>query len=124
MSGNKSIATTSAVNERPIIFPNTSATQSHPCRKGPCPDMHCRWHRLIEERQFVILDVYNLKLRVFTAFQDVVDPLCNGCGFPSWSRTTDDDSNFQHFRLSPFWCGFQVPIMRNRETPCLSRESD
>src|SRR2546425_4030024 len=63
--------------------------------------MHCRWHRLIEERQVVILDVYNLKLRVFTAFQDVVDPLCNGCGFPSWSRTTDDDSNFQHFLFLP-----------------------
>src|SRR5206468_12857453 len=63
--------------------------------------MHCRWHRLIEERQFVILDVDNLKLRVLAVFQDIVHPLCNGRGFPSRSRTADDDSNFQHVPLFP-----------------------
>src|SRR5438445_12141402 len=72
--------------------------------------MHCRWHRLIEERQFVILDVDNLKLRVLAAFQDIVHPLCDGRGFPSRSRTAHDDSNFQHFPLSPFWCDPQVGL--------------
>src|SRR5439155_24696151 len=63
--------------------------------------MHCRWHRLIEERQFVILDVDNLKLRVLAVFQDIVHPLCNGRGFPSRSRTADDDSNFPLVPLFP-----------------------
>src|SRR5438105_12855899 len=66
--------------------------------------MHPRWYELIEKRQLVILDVNNLKLRILAAFQDIVHPLCDGRGFPSRSRTADDDSNFQHFHLSPFWC--------------------
>jgi hypothetical protein len=54
-----------------------------------------------EQRELVILDVDNLKIRVFVAFQDVVHPLCDGCGFPSRSRTADDDSNVQHFLFLP-----------------------
>jgi hypothetical protein len=68
--------------------------------------MHRRWYGLIKERQFVIVDVDNLKLRVVPAFQDIVHPLCDGRGFPSRSRTANDDSNFQHLPLSPFWCSF------------------
>src|ERR1700680_4845676 len=59
--------------------------------------MHYWGHRLIEKWQFVILDVYNFELRVVAAFQQVVHPLCDGRGFPSRSRTSNDDSNFQHF---------------------------
>src|SRR5260370_41724810 len=72
--------------------------------------MHRRWYRLIEERQLVILDVDNLKLRVLAVLQDIVHPLCDGRGFPSRSRTADDDSNFQHFPLSPFWYGPRVDL--------------
>src|SRR5712692_7862280 len=67
--------------------------------------MHPRWYGLIEERQLVILDVNNLKLCVLAVFLDIEHPLCNGRGFPSRSRTADDDSNFQHFPFYPFWCG-------------------
>src|SRR5882724_882265 len=67
--------------------------------------MHDGGHRLIEEWQFVILDVDNFKLRVVAAFQEVVHPLCDGRGFPSRSRTSNDDSNLQHFHFSPFWRG-------------------
>src|SRR5712691_9358225 len=63
-------------------------------RVGLAVLMHRRWYGLIEERQFVIVDVDNLKLRVVPAFQDIVYPLCDGRGFPSRSRTADDDSNF------------------------------
>src|ERR1700719_2772908 len=62
--------------------------------------VHRGWHGLIEERQLVIFNVDDFKLRVLAAFQDVVHPLCNRPGFPSWSRAANDDSNFQHF-LSP-----------------------
>src|SRR5690349_3684503 len=77
-------------------------------RVGLAVLMHPGCYGLIEERELVILDVDNLKIRIFAAFQYVVHPLCDGCGFPSRSRTADDDSNFQHFPLSPFWCGPQV----------------
>lgn len=46
-------------------------------RVGLAVLMHPRWYGLIEERELVILDVDNLKLRVFAAFQDVVHPLCD-----------------------------------------------
>jgi hypothetical protein len=59
--------------------------------------MHYGGHRLIEEWQFVILDVDNFKLGVVAAFQEVVYPLCDGRSFPSRSRTSNDDSNLQHF---------------------------
>jgi hypothetical protein len=55
--------------------------------------MHYGRHRFIEERQFVILDIDNFKLRVVAVFQKVVHPLCDGRGFSSRSRTADDDSN-------------------------------
>src|ERR1700752_1147576 len=59
--------------------------------------VHRGWYGLIQERQLVILDVDDFKLRVLATFQDVVHPLCNGPGFSSRSRATDDDSNTQHF---------------------------
>src|SRR5882672_11750807 len=70
--------------------------------------MHYGGHRLIEERQFVILDVDNFKLRVVAAFQEVVCPLCDGRSFPPRSRTSNDDSNLQHFIPLPFWRGPQL----------------
>src|SRR5580700_7570978 len=63
--------------------------------------MHHGRHRLIEERQLVILDIDHLKPRILAAFQNVVCPFCDGRGFPSRSRTTDDDSNFQHLLFLP-----------------------
>src|ERR1700730_8552802 len=65
--------------------------------------MHYGWHGFIEERQLVILNVDNLKLRVLADLQDIEHPLCHGRGFPPRSRTADDDSNFQHLPLSPFY---------------------
>src|SRR5260370_9119877 len=62
--------------------------------------MHYGGHRLIEEWQFVVLDVDNFKLRIVAAFQEVVHPLCDGRGLPSRSRTSNDDSNLQHLFLS------------------------
>src|SRR5260370_14544947 len=62
--------------------------------------MHYGRHRFIEQWQFVIFDIDNLKLGVIAAFQEVVNPLCNGRSFPAGPRTTDDDSNFQHLALS------------------------
>src|SRR6266436_8458501 len=76
-------------------------------RVGLAVLMHRRWYWLIEERQLVVLDVDNLKLCVLAAFQDIVHPLCDGRGFTSRPGTADDDSNFQHFPLPPFWCGPQ-----------------
>src|SRR5580658_1456755 len=58
--------------------------------------MHYGRHRLIEERQLVILDIDHLELRFLAGFQNVMCPFCDGRGFPSRSRTTDDHSNFQH----------------------------
>src|SRR5216684_4472462 len=63
-----------------------------------------RWHWLIKEWKFVILNVDNLKLCVLAAFQNIVNPLCHGRGFPSRSCTTYDDSNVQHVLLSSFLC--------------------
>ncbi len=63
--------------------------------------MHYGRHRLIEERHLVILDIDHLKLRILAAFQNVVCPFCDGRGFPSRSRTTEDNSNFQHFLFLP-----------------------
>jgi hypothetical protein len=63
--------------------------------------MHDGGHRLIEEWQFVVLDIDNFKLRVFAAFQEIVHPLCDGCGFASRSRTADDDSNLDHLLFLP-----------------------
>src|ERR1700688_9442 len=63
--------------------------------------MHYGRHRLIEERQLVIPDIDHLKLSILAAFQNVVCPFSDGRGFPSRSRTTDDDSNFQHFLFLP-----------------------
>src|ERR1700735_5009121 len=57
---------------------------------------HYGRHRLIEERQLVILDIDHLELRILAAFQNVMCPFCDGGGFSSRSRTTGDDSNFQH----------------------------
>src|ERR1700730_11812105 len=69
--------------------------------------MHYGRHRLIEERQLVILDIDHLKLRILAAFQTVMCPFCDGGGFPSRSRTTDDDSNFHLlFLLSRAFLGF------------------
>src|SRR5580704_9361430 len=70
--------------------------------------MHRRGYRLIEERKFVILDIDNLKLRVLAAFQDIVQPRCDGRGFPSRSRTANNDSNLQHLLLSPFLYGWEL----------------
>src|SRR5579864_1126335 len=75
--------------------------------------VHRGWYGLIEERQLVILNVDNFKLRVLAAFQDIVHPLCNGPGFPSWSRAADDDPNFQHF-LSPSGAA-QVTLSRHQD---------
>ena len=56
--------------------------------------------RFIEKRQFVVLDIDNFKLRVVAGFQEVVHPLCDGRGFPSRSRTANDDSNLYHLLFS------------------------
>jgi len=64
--------------------------------------MHDGRHRLIEERQLVILDIHNLELRVLAALEEVVHPLCDGGGFSSRSRTAYDDSQSSAFALSPF----------------------
>src|SRR6266481_5953714 len=69
--------------------------------------MHDWWHGFIEERQLVILNVDNLKLRVLATLQDIEYPLCHGCGFPPRPRTTYDDPNVQHVPLSP--SGAPVP---------------
>src|ERR1700676_1259678 len=63
--------------------------------------MHYGGHRLIEEWPFVILDCDNFKLPGVGAFQEVVRPLCDGRGFPSRSRASNDDSNLEHFILLP-----------------------
>src|SRR5580700_2122188 len=63
--------------------------------------MHHGGHGFIEEWQFVVLDIDNFKLRVIAVFQKVMHPLCNNRGLPSWSRTTDDDSNLYHCLLLP-----------------------
>src|SRR6266852_1204833 len=65
-------------------------------RVRPAVLMHRRWYWLIEERQLVILDVDNLKHCVLATFQDIVHPRCDRRGFPSRSRTANNDSNFQH----------------------------
>src|SRR3979490_583689 len=70
--------------------------------------MHRRWYWLIEEGQLVILDIDILKLCVLAPFQDIVNPRCDGPGFPSRSRPAAHDSNFQHFALSPFVFGPQA----------------
>src|ERR1019366_1474117 len=57
---------------------------------------HRGGYGLIQERQFVILDVNDLELRVLAALQDIVRPLCDRGGFPSRPRAPDDDSNPQH----------------------------
>jgi hypothetical protein len=59
-----------------------------------------RRDRLVEERQFVVLDIDNFKLRVVAVFQKFVHPLCDGRGLPSRSRTADDDSNLYHLLFS------------------------
>ena len=56
--------------------------------------VHARGYGFIEERQFVVFDVDDLKLRVVPAFQDNVHPLCDGYGFSSRPRTANDDSKF------------------------------
>jgi len=55
--------------------------------------MHDGGYRLIEEWQFVVLDIDNFKLRVVAVFQKVVYPLCDSRRLPSRSPTSDDDSN-------------------------------
>src|SRR6202789_190310 len=63
----------------------------------------------------------NLTIRILAAFQDVVRPLRDGCGFSSRSRTRDNDSNLQHFPLSPFRCGPQVGPLEFTSPICLFR---
>jgi len=67
--------------------------------------VHARGYGFIEERQLVVFDVDNLKVRVLPALQDIVHPLGDGYGFSSRPRTADDDSNFRDVPLSPFCCG-------------------
>src|ERR1700692_867959 len=88
--------------------------------------MHYRWHGFIEERQLVILNVDNLKLCVLAALQDIEHPLCHGRGFPPWSRTANDDSDFQHLPLSPFCArlpslGKTISLHQDRCAVTLSR---
>jgi len=45
--------------------------------------MHYGRDRLIEEWQLVILDIYNLKLRVVPAVKEIVHPLCDSRSFSS-----------------------------------------
>jgi hypothetical protein len=60
----------------------------------------------IQQRQLVILDVDDLELRVFAAFQDVMRPPRHCGGLPAGPRTPDDDSNLQHF--APFLSSTEV----------------
>src|SRR4029077_14470111 len=69
--------------------------------------MHYWWHGFIKERQLVVLNVDNLKLRVLATLQNIEYPLCHRRGFPPRPRTAHDDSNLQHVSLSP--SGAPVP---------------
>src|SRR4029077_2927990 len=62
--------------------------------------MHYWWHGFIKERQLVVLNVDNLKLRVLATLQNIEYPLCHRRGFPPRPRTAYDDSNLQHVSLS------------------------
>jgi hypothetical protein len=57
--------------------------------------------RLIEEWQFVVLDIDKFKLRVIAVFQKVVHRLCDSRSLTSRSRTADDDSNLYHLLFLP-----------------------
>src|ERR1700757_762042 len=70
-------------------------------RMGFAVLMHDGGRGLIEEWQLEVLDIDNFKLRVVAAFQKVVHPGCDGRGFPSRSRTADDDSNLDHLLSLP-----------------------
>src|SRR5438309_2194096 len=70
--------------------------------RGPCCGVgltvlpHYGRHRLVEERQVVIFDVYEFELGVATLFRDFVDPFGHGLAVAAGPCTSDDDGDSKH----------------------------
>jgi hypothetical protein len=63
------------------LAPSAKSTVAPSLRVRLAVLMHYERHRLIEERQLVILDIDHLKLRILAAFQNAVCPLCDSRTF-------------------------------------------
>jgi hypothetical protein len=53
-------------------------------------------HRLVEERQVEIFNVYQFELGVGALFREFANPFGHGLAVATGPRATNDDGNFEH----------------------------